>query len=51
MDKALFDDLVESLNEMVEIETTQKSPKPEQITVYKIDQEPPLSVRLKREGL
>lgn len=36
MNKDLFDDLVASLNEMVEIETQKRKPAPEQITVHKI---------------
>lgn len=36
MDKALFDDLVTSLNEMVEIETQKKQPNPEQVFIHKI---------------
>lgn len=36
MEKALFDDLVASLNEMVEIEQGRKTPIPEQISVHRI---------------
>lgn len=36
MDKALFDDLVASLNEMVEIEQGKKLPRPDQISVHRI---------------
>lgn len=36
MDKTLFDDLVTSLNEMIEIETQGKELRPEQISVHKI---------------
>ncbi|MDH2997289.1 transcriptional regulator [Pasteurellaceae bacterium LFhippo2] len=36
MDKSLFNDLVASLNEMVEIETGKKQPNPENVYVHKI---------------